>query len=92
MTWPAVVAWALVAAAAPFAAYGLHRCFLRLEERGNIYYWHKRSTTSAARMWTPLQEAVEPQIRHVVEAEEHHSIDEDDREGDPERPKAWRPR
>lgn len=72
--------------------YALHRTGLWLEERGYLYYWHKKSTISASRMWTPLQEAVEPQIKHVTQAEELHLVDEDDGEGDPERPPAWKPR
>ncbi len=92
MSWFVIVVWLAGAVALGGVLYGLHRLLLRLEANGHVYYWHKQATTSASRMWTPLQEAVEPQIRHVVEAEEHHRVDEDDREGDPERPTAWRPR
>ena len=90
--WLTMTLWTAAAAALLTSLYGLHRLALRLEARGHLYYWHKQPTTSASRMWTPLQEAVEPQIRHVVEAEEHHQADEDDREGGPERPAARRGR
>jgi hypothetical protein len=92
MPWLTIATWTVGAALLLALLYALHRLGLWLETRGHIYYWHKKSTISASRMWTPLQEAVEPQIKHVVEAEELHLVDEDDREGDPERPAAWKPR
>lgn len=90
MSWLAYVAWCAAALAALVGLYGLHRLGLWLEERGYVYYWRKQGQMSASRMWTPLQEIVEPQVRHVVEAEEHHRVDDEDREGDPEQPRAWR--
>lgn len=92
MSWLTIATWAGGVLFLLAALYTLHRLGLWLEEQGYVYYWHKKSTVSASRMWTPLQEAVEPQIRHVVEAEEHHRVEEDDREGDPEHPTAWKPR
>lgn len=92
LSWLTALAWLGGAAVIVAAAYGLHQLGLWLEERGYVYYWHKQSTASASRMWTPLQEIVEPQVTHVVEATEHHRADADDREGDPERPASWRDR
>lgn len=92
MPWLTITALAGSAALLVAVLYALHRLGLWLEQRGYLYYWHKKSTVSASRMWTPLQEAVEPQIKHVTEAEELHLVNEDDREGDPERPTAWKPR
>ena len=64
--------------------YGAHRLGLYLENRGLIYYWHKRPSGGAARMWVPLQEAIEPQIQHVIEAEEQTRKQTQDEQGEAE--------
>jgi hypothetical protein len=58
------------------ALYGLHRLGLYLERRDLIYYWHKRPTGSSG--YNPLQEIVQPQIRHVVELHEHRVVEDDE--------------
>ena len=38
----------------------LHRWLLRLEERGHLYYWHKKPESGAISSLGALQEAIEP--------------------------------
>src|ERR1017187_5031011 len=45
--------------------YALHRLALRLEERGHLYYLHKKPTGGAG-CFVALQRAIEPQIQHVI--------------------------
>ena len=77
-----LIASALIEAIA--LVYGAHRLGLYMENRGLIYYWHKKPQGGAARMWVPLQEAVEPQIRNVIEAEEQSHKRIEDEQGEPE--------
>ena len=90
MSFLSTLGWITAAVALAAAIYAFHRLSLRLEERGYIYYWHRKPQTSASRMWTPLQEMLEPQIRHLEETKQHHRAGEDDPESDPETPRAWR--
>ena len=63
--------------------YGLHRLGLYLESRDLIYYWHKKPSGGSA--YNPLQELVQPQIRHVIEVSEQRLGEEADHEGAPAR-------
>ncbi|MGC1274214.1 MAG: hypothetical protein WBC44_10945, partial [Planctomycetaceae bacterium] len=90
MNWLWMVVAVVSLPAAVLCLYGLHRLCLRLEEQGRLYYWHQRSQTGASRMWTPLQEMIEPQTGHIVEAEEHHRADLDDEEADPKERPSWK--
>jgi hypothetical protein len=65
-----VVLWGLGAVGAVAAVYGLHRLCLWLEERGWLYYLHKKSGGSTAGCLTALQQALEPQTRHVLHVKE----------------------
>lgn len=59
--------------------YGLHRLCLSLEERGYLYYKHKRPSSSAAGAFVAFQQLLEPQSQHVeqvAELKRHHSDDE----------------
>ncbi len=58
--------------------YGLHRLALYLERRDVIYYWHKRPTGGFN--YNPLQEMVQPQIRHANEVCEQR-LNQDDNDG-----------
>jgi len=56
--------------------YGLHRLCLYLEQRGLLYYWHKKSSGGCT--YNPLQEFYQPETRHVIEVhEQRHCEDED---------------
>jgi hypothetical protein len=70
----------LLFAAVP-ALYALHRLGLYLENRGVIYYWHKKPSGGAA--YNPLQELVQPQIRHVIEVGEQREGESGDEDGAP---------
>ena len=61
------------------ALYGLHRLGLWLEQKGLIYYWHKKSTGGSG--YNPLQEIYQPQIRHVIEVREQRLDEVRDDEG-----------
>ncbi len=72
--------WYLIISIALAAALnGLHRLCLRLEERGLLYYIHKRPSSSAAGAFVAMQQAIEPQSQYVIQVTEekrHHSDDE----------------
>ena len=53
--------------------YGLHRLGLYLESRDIIYYWHKKPAGGSA--YNPLQELVQPQVRHVIEVAEQRPLE-----------------
>ena len=89
-----MVRMCLIAVAILVGLYGLHRLCLRLEERGHLFYLHRKPTRSgAARMFGPLQEIIDPPCRQVVQAEDHQvkKVEADDPttdDGQPRRP--WR--
>jgi hypothetical protein len=85
MNWPVAAAWVGATVVGALVLYGLHRLGLHLEERGLMYYWHKQPETGAAGMWMPLREIVEPQVRHVIEAEEQYTHRLDEASGEPDR-------
>ena len=76
----AALSLALLFAAVPIL-YGLHRLGLYLERRDLIYYWHKKPSGGSA--YNPLQELVQPQIRHVIEVGEQRQGETADGEGAP---------
>jgi hypothetical protein len=79
-----ISAWAFGAVAALAALYGLHRLARRLEEKGLLYYWRKHTQSgSASSVLVPLQEFVQPQVRHVIEVHEQRRIATSDDPGDP---------
>jgi hypothetical protein len=69
-------AWIFYLLAGMIALYALHRLCLHLEARGYVYYWHKKRPPSpgGGNVFLPFQEFVQPQIRHVIEAEEHRPL------------------
>ena len=60
---------AVVLLAIPAGIYALHRLGLYLERRGLIEYWHSKPSTGGA-AYSPFQELVQPQMRHVIQVEE----------------------
>ena len=65
-------AWSiLLAVAALPALYGLHRLCLRLEDRGYLYYRHKEPKPGGASPFLLLDEFIQPQNSHVIEALDH---------------------
>jgi hypothetical protein len=78
------IAWfvgGLILAAGIVGCYGLHRLALWLESRGWIYYV-RRTPSWGSSCFSALQEAIEPQSRHVFHiSEERRSSDEDDTPG-----------
>ena len=73
------VLWPLGILAGLAALYGLHRWLLDLERRGYIYYWHQKPQGGSS--YVPLQELVQPQIRHVTEVSEQAVEQADDESG-----------
>jgi hypothetical protein len=60
--------------------YGLHRLALHFERRGIIYYRHHKPTGGGG--YNPLQEFVQPEVRHINEVAEHR-LEEDSHGGSP---------
>ncbi|MFN0017609.1 MAG: hypothetical protein ACKVP0_05065 [Pirellulaceae bacterium] len=64
-------------------AYGLHRLCLYLEERGYMYYLHKKPQGSAAPMLLDMREIIQPSVRHVIELKDDQHIEYDHAGDDP---------
>ena len=81
-----LVGLAIVAAAV--GLYGLHRLCLWLEQRGLLFYIHKKPGSTAG-CFTALQQAIEPQTKHVLHVKEEkrqHSENEAPGQGDADAP------
>jgi hypothetical protein len=79
-----ILVWVLGGIAALAALYGAHRLALRLEEKGLLYYSRKHPQSgSSSSVLAPLQEFVQPQVRHVIEIREQRRIATSDDPGDP---------
>ena len=79
-----ILPWVMGAFAVLAALYALHRLALRLEEKGLLYYWRKRTQSGwGSSVLVPLQEFVQPQVRHVIEVHEQRRIATSDDPGDP---------
>ena len=67
-----VLLWSLGVAGGLGALYGLHRLGLWMEERGYLYYWHKKPRSSPASSFVALQRAIEPRAEHVLRVDRVH--------------------
>jgi hypothetical protein len=65
-----VLLWSLIILGSGPTLYGLHRLCLWLEDRGLLYYKHKKPSSSAAGCLVGLQKALEPQAQHVLQIKE----------------------
>ena len=79
-TWQILVG-SVVVVGGGAAIYGLHRLALWLEERGHLYYLHKKPSGSAAGCFVALQRTIEPQAHHVLLVREHVDFDEGEAAG-----------
>ena len=71
------------------ALFALHRIALYLEERGHLYYLHKKPRGSAAGCFVAFQRAIEPQVQHVIHVTEEsrlHGEEGGSGQGDPRQP------
>ncbi len=67
------VFWTVCVAGGAGLLYGLHRIALGLEERGHLYYLHKKPKGGGASCFVALQQALEPQVQHVIQVtDERH--------------------
>ena len=83
--WQAAL-WGLLGVGGLAALYGLHRLCLRLEERGWLYYKHKKPSSSAISSFVALQNMLEPPTQHVLQAKEqkrYHGEEEAPGQGHP---------
>ena len=65
-----VVGWSLVIALGLGALYGLHRLGLWMEDRGYIYYLHKKPKSSPLGSLIAFQRAIEPCAQYVIQADQ----------------------
>jgi hypothetical protein len=77
--------WIFLLIASPAILYGLHRYCLYLEDRGYLYYRRKKPPAGGGSVFNPLQEIIQPQIRHVLEIKDELPLKSEDDRGDPER-------
>ncbi len=69
------------------AVYGLHQLGLFLERQGYIYYWYTKPTGGGgSSVFAPLQEFTQPQIKHVIEAQDEKWVEEEGASGDDAHP------
>ena len=65
-----MVGWVLVIALGLGTLYGLHRLGLWMEERGYIYYLHKKPKGgSAIGSLVAFQRAIDPRAEYVIQAD-----------------------
>jgi hypothetical protein len=78
--------WGLAVPGGAAALYGLHRLCLWLEERGHLYYKHKKPSGGGG--WAgALQEFIEPHAQHVIQVkEEKRRHAEEEAPGDDDTP------
>ena len=84
-----VVVGGLVIALGLGALYGLHRLGLWLEDRGYIYYLHKKPKSSPLGSLIAFQRAIEPGTQYIVQADKvNQEVGEEGAsgEGDPDHP------
>jgi hypothetical protein len=60
--------WMLIVASVPFVLYALHRLALWMEERGYLYYMYKKPKGGTGGAFLGLQQIIEPQVQHVIQA------------------------
>jgi hypothetical protein len=77
--------WIAALVALPFVLWGLHRFCLRLEERGYLYYLHKKPTPGGSSALLGMQEFIQPNAQQIVEALDHRSemVGDEGATGDP---------
>jgi hypothetical protein len=69
-TWM-IVGWVFIIAIGMGVLYGLHRLGLWMEERGYIYYLHKKPKgSSAIGSLVAFQRSIEPRAEYVIQAEQ----------------------
>ena len=64
--------------------YGLHRLALHLENKGLLYYKHKRPSSSVMSSFVALHQMIEPGTKNVITVGEQAV--QDDEDGDPKEP------
>lgn len=75
MTW-------LLAIAVAAGVYGLHRLALWMEERGWIYYVHKKASPNAlGNAVLGVQQVLQPGAEHVLEIRTTRRVEQDDAGG-----------
>jgi hypothetical protein len=65
-TW-SVLFWTVAVLGSLAGLYGLHRLALWMEDRGYLYYLHKKPSHSAASSFVALQQVIEPKFEHVIQ-------------------------
>jgi hypothetical protein len=82
------VFWWIIGVAAVLAVlYGLHRLALYLEKRGLVYYLNEKPQSGGGSMFSPFQEMIQPEIRHIQEVQDERRYKREDA-GEPPSPRA----
>jgi hypothetical protein len=85
----AILFWSGCVVGGSGALYALHRFALYLEDRGHLYYLNKKPRGGGAGCFIALQQAIEPQIQHVIHVSQEirqHSEEGASGQGDPDDP------
>jgi hypothetical protein len=73
-----VSTWLWVSIVGVLALYGLHHIALALEERGHLYYLHKKPKGGGSAPFVVLQQLIEPKAHQqlvVRDLATHHELD-----------------
>lgn len=67
----------------PAGLYGLHRFALHLEAQDLLYYWHKKPQSGwMPSSMMPLQEMLQPKVRHVAAVKDERQVADEAGDGD----------
>ena len=70
--------WGLVAIGPVAVLIGLHCLCLWLEDRGWLYYLHKKPSSSPMSSLVAMQQFIEPGVKHVVEVKQDRRIEKEE--------------
>jgi hypothetical protein len=70
--------WSLFAIGTVAVLVSLHCLCLWLEDRGWLYYLHKKPSSSTMSSWVVMQQFIEPGVKHVVEVKQENRIENEE--------------
>lgn len=75
--------YAGIAVVAGVSLYLLHALFLWMEDKGWVYYWHRRGTSPLGNVFMPIQAVYQPEVNYVLEERAHNEAEQDESGGPP---------